>query len=342
MIISSGSTCMSSQRQYSRTTQVTKTSFKWTLDGAMANKDSYVSNSSYSQLQHYAGSSTYSMPLSRPIPVKADNTRLNMLADESVLKTTFLELLDMLHKTVYERIYGTDTTTLVLTTNAKPTVWNRIDTTSYFMEETETTSFSTTGKVVTDDAREIEFDVSFRMSRRFTESGEFMAFSQYQQVLTDPLIINLDSNPTAITDKKFYFDLDCNGTEEEIAQLTGSSGYLALDLNGDGTINNGRELFGTASGNGFLDLSGYDKDTNGWIDENDPIFSRLKVWVKDSSGQDRLLSLKEADVGAICLKSSRTQFALMDSNNSLAGMVRASGIYLTESGIARTIQQVDF
>mgnify|MGYP000465316364 CR=1 FL=1 len=51
--------------------------------------------------------------------------------------------------------------------------------------------------------------------------------------------------------------------------LQGGSGYLALNKNGDGVINDGSELFGTASGDGFYDLSMYDEDGNGWIDEND-------------------------------------------------------------------------
>ena len=41
----------------------------------------------------------------------------------------------------------------------------------------------------------------------------------------------------------------------------------ALDINEDGKINDGKELFGTASGNGFGDLAAYDQDNNGWIDE---------------------------------------------------------------------------
>ena len=37
------------------------------------------------------------------------------------------------------------------------------------------------------------------------------------------------------------------------------------------------KLFGTSSGDGFKDLAEYDEDGNGWIDENDSIFNRLKV-----------------------------------------------------------------
>ena len=75
--------------------------------------------------------------------------------------------------------------------------------------------------------------------------------------------------------------------------------FLALDKNGDGRMNDGSELFGTASGDGFKDLAAYDEDGNGWIDENDSIYSQLKIWTKDENGKDHLIDLKDADVGAI-------------------------------------------
>ncbi len=37
-----------------------------------------------------------------------------------------------------------------------------------------------------------------------------------------------------------------------IAFATGNSGFLAFDKNADGMINDGSELFGPESGNGFL------------------------------------------------------------------------------------------
>ena len=62
-----------------------------------------------------------------------------------------------------------------------------------------------------------------------------------------------------------------------------------MDRNGDGKINDGSELFGTKSGDGFKDLASYDADGNGWIDENDAIFSQLKIWTKDEDGKDKLI-----------------------------------------------------
>ena len=125
--------------------------------------------------------------------------------------------------------------------------------------------------------------------------------------------------------------------------LREGSGFLALDKNGDGKINDGSELFGTRSGNGFADLAVYDEDGNGWIDENDEIFDKLRVWSKDKDGKDVLKTLKEADVGAIYLGSTNSQFSLTDKkDNEVLGAVRSTGIYLKEStGMAGTVQQVD-
>jgi len=206
--------------------------------------------------------------------------------------------------------------------------------------EQEDTSFSTVGSVRTKDGREINFNVNVNMSRRCEEYyKEQLNVAEF--TLHDPLVINLDTDVAEVSDQTFYFDLDADGEEEEISMLKGS-GYLALDKNGDGVINDGSELFGTKTGNGFSELAEYDSDGNGWIDENDEVYDQLKVWVKDENGKDKLLSLKEANVGAICLGSSKTTFHVTDDDNNLKAKVRSSGMYLHEDGSAGSVQQVDF
>ncbi len=88
----------------------------------------------------------------------------------------------------------------------------------------------------------------------------------------------------------------------------------------------------------------YDTDGNNWIDENDEIYDKLKVWVKDANGEDKLLSLKEADVGAVFLGNVSTQFSLNNAEtNDTNAMIRKTGVYLREStGQAGTVQHVDF
>lgn len=211
---------------------------------------------------------------------------------------------------------------------------------TYTYEETETTTFSTSGKVVTADGREIEFGIDVTMSRSFYQEYT-QRYSPSVANYRDPLVINLDGSVPSVSDQSFFFDLDCDGEAEEMAALGGGNGFLALDKNGDGIIGDGSELFGALTGNGFEELATYDLDGNGWIDEADEIFSRLKVFAKDENGNDILFTLKEAGVGAICLRAEKTPFNLTDENNVSKAMIRQSGFYLHENGVPGLIQQMD-
>lgn len=220
-----------------------------------------------------------------------------------------------------------------------PTIWTRTTVSSIFEEETENTAFTSTGIVKTADGRELSFGVSFEMSRSF--SSKYSSFSQVDYIVCDPLVIHLSNTTANVTDSKFLFDLDCDGKQDSISFAGEGSGFLALDKNNDGKINDGSELFGTKSGDGFADLSAYDKDANGWIDEADDIFKDLKVWTKDANGNDHLVNLKDVGIGAIYLGHTDTQFSLNNSENQTNGMIRKTGLYLHESGEAGTIQHLD-
>ncbi len=229
-----------------------------------------------------------------------------------------------------------------ITVNSDNTlVWQVERRESVFVKEEEVTAFSSTGLVKTADGREISFNVNVEMSRSFEQYME--SYTSEEIVLQDPLVINLDSAAANVSDQTFYFDIDADGEKEEISQLGKGSGFLALDKNGDGIINDGSELFGATTGNGFKELARYDDDGNGWIDEADEIYSKLKVWTKNEKGEDVLLSLKEADLGAIYLNSVSTEFSVNDAEtNQQNAQVRSTGVYLRESGGAGSIQQIDF
>lgn len=206
--------------------------------------------------------------------------------------------------------------------------------------EKEETAFSTVGTVCTADGREIKFNVNVGMSRElqqyYQEKPNTAAF-----VFCDPLVINLDTDITELSDQTFYFDIDADGELDEISGMGAGSGYLALDKNGDGVINDGNELFGTSSGNGFADLAKYDEDGNGWIDENDAIWDKLKIWCKDENGQDVLYKLADKGVGAICLQNVSTDFTLKSQEGRTKGAIRNSGVFLYENGNVGTVQHVD-
>ncbi len=213
---------------------------------------------------------------------------------------------------------------------------------SYFYHEEEATSFSAEGMVKTSDGREFSFNMELVMSRSFTECyEEKIGFGNHS--FMDPLVINLDCAACDVTDQKFYFDLDADGHEEAMHMPHAGSGFLALDRNKDGKINDGSELFGTKSGNGFKDLAEFDKDGNGWIDEADEIFDKLMIYSVDADGKEKLIGLGEAGVGAIWLGSAAGDFSINDLwTNEPMAKVRSTGFFLHENGLPGTLQQVDF
>ena len=207
-------------------------------------------------------------------------------------------------------------------------------------EEEEHTNFSISGKVTMADGKSVEFTLSAQLDRNFSIQKDARILSQNTQK-TDPLAINLDGGIVTLRDSSFQFDLDADGTKENISFVSKGNGFIVFDKNNDGKINDGNEMFGTQSGNGFQDLSQYDDDNNGIIDENDGIYEQLNIWTKDGAGNDHLMSLKEAGVGAIGLEHDDTTFELKDDYNNSLGSIQRSGYFLMESGQAGFVQQVD-
>jgi len=207
--------------------------------------------------------------------------------------------------------------------------------------EIEQTSFSASGTVRTADGREISFSLELSMSRTYYEESNVSLRVGDAARKTDPLVLNFSGTATQLTNQRFAFDLNSDGNKEQINFVAPGSGFLVFDRNQDGKVNNGSELFGPSTNNGFGELAKLDDDHNGWIDENDAAFTKLQVWTRDSSGQDQLQSLAAAGVGAIALSSINTPFDLKTNDNELLGQIRSSGIFLQEDGAAGTIQQID-
>lgn len=206
--------------------------------------------------------------------------------------------------------------------------------------EQEQMSFQSTGQVQTADGKTIDISMQLNMSRSFI-SQQSIQIRAGDAAKIDPLVINFDAPAAALTERNFQFDLDSDGRSDQISFVQPGSGYLTLDQNGDGLVNNGSELFGPRSGNGFAELAAYDQDNNGWIDEADEVFDQLRIWTRDEQGEQSLFALAEKGIGAIYLGYAQTDFSMRDSFNQENGLLRSTGIFLRENGGTGTVQHVD-
>jgi|HubBroStandDraft_3_1064219.scaffolds.fasta_scaffold01065_2 hypothetical protein len=137
-----------------------------------------------------------------------------------------------------------------------------------------------------------------------------------------PIILDLDDDGFRLSgpDDPVDFDLFNDGSPVWTAWTARGSGtaFLVLDLNGNGSIDNGGELFGNHTrlmdgafaANGFAALAQYDEAINGGngdgvIDASDAVFEKLRIWTdwnhNGRTDPGELQTLSQAGILAIDL-----------------------------------------
>jgi hypothetical protein len=153
---------------------------------------------------------------------------------------------------------------------------------------------------------------------------------------TSPLILDLNGDGIQTTDlfSPVWFDLNGDGAPERVAWTCGwtEEGFLWLDLNRNGIVDGGRELFGQGTllpsgetaANGFEALKVYDSPAyggngDGIVSEDDLIWSHLRLWVDRNhdgiSQPQEITTLRHFDIVAIRLDFSRVNE--VDGNGNL-------------------------
>ena len=132
---------------------------------------------------------------------------------------------------------------------------------------------------------------------------------------TDPLVIDLDNDGielTSLNGSNAYFDLDGDSFQERTGWVSPNDGLLAVDINGNGKIDDISELFGSATASGFAKLAAYDTNGNGVVNAQDSQFGNLRIW-QDLNGNGQtdsgeLHTLPQAGVASISLNASSVNY----------------------------------
>ncbi len=116
-----------------------------------------------------------------------------------------------------------------------------------------------------------------------------------------PLVLSFDNGPVEFTQAAGWFDLVGAELSLNHAWVSARTPWLVLDLNENGSVDDGRELFGSmtrlASGarasNGFVALAELDTNSDGRVSADDAEFARLALW-RDRN-QDRVSAPDELE-----------------------------------------------
>jgi hypothetical protein len=172
---------------------------------------------------------------------------------------------------------------------------------------------------------------------------DFVAYSG----AADPIVLDLDHNGFSFTSQAdgVHFDIDGSGTKSQIAWINGHDGLLALDVNGNGLIDSGNELFtpdfaGGHYASGLAALASLDSNHDGVINSADRDFAKLVVWQDADhngvSGAGELHSLTDLGITEISL-DAKSGPTYIDGQ-----LVSANGTFTYADGTKGSFAEVNF
>ncbi len=141
----------------------------------------------------------------------------------------------------------------------------------------------------------------------------------------DPLVLDLDGDGFEVTAREYsqvYFDFEANGFAKQTGWVGGDDAFLTRDLNMNGLIDDGSELFGNRGQSGFAALGTLDSNADGVIDAGDAGFASLRIWSdlnQDGVSQaNELQTLSQAGISSLSLTAVNSPSGTEIRNNIVA------------------------
>ncbi len=189
-----------------------------------------------------------------------------------------------------------------------------------------------------------EFDINGKhlsLNYSFTLASEKVKYSSFESTaaaLKDPLIVQFGDRSIGEISGQEKFDINQDSEIDNLPIFSGDVGYLVYDKNNNNKADNGSELFGPTSGNGFSELSLLDENNNGFLDKEDSAYNKLYLWQPD---KNTWLSLADAGIEVISTNAIATPYSFYNKDDEVQAQMRSSSIAISESGRGLGVHQVD-
>jgi len=166
--------------------------------------------------------------------------------------------------------------------------------------------------------------------------------------MIDPLFLDLNGDGFGLLNYQQIqglFDIDNDGNLEQTGWVSAEDGFLVLDKNEDGIINNSSEMFSEyfteGVTNGFEALKTLDTNNDNIFSADDSKFSQVQIWQDINQNlqtdSDELFYLEQLGITEIALDATLTPGEVLEGNEILA---RSN--YRTHDGQENTVLAVNF
>jgi hypothetical protein len=185
------------------------------------------------------------------------------------------------------------------------------------------------------NGKQLSLDYSFYLA---SEKIKYNTFETTAAALKDPLIIQFGDQSIGEISGQEKFDINQDNKIDSLPIFSGDVGYLVYDKNANSKADNGSELFGPTSGNGFHELAQLDENNNGFLDKEDSAYQQLYLWQPD---KNTWLSLADAGIEAISTDVIATPYTFYDKDDEVQAQMRNSSFAISDSGRGFGVHQVD-